>query len=319
MSSPPQTSSLHASPNIYEYTPSTNREVRIKQLSWEAVCPFPKVIKLYTGCSSEKVFMFIVNRVRSKYKKVSYFKDHSRSFTIKQYQHSPASKYLSRRKPGPSRQLHLEDEVLLTLMRIRLDSPVEDLAFRFKISASHVSRILTTFITLLARELEPLIYWPTPEETLAFTHPHFSGDFNKVEGIGDCTEQTIQKSSNTKAQYQTYSSYKSRNTLKKLIFCTKGGSISYVSKTYSGSASDRFITEDCNVVRKFTPGFIAMFDKGFTVQDLFLSRQVKAIIPPFVRSKRQFTPSEVYQNVNVSPELEFLLSVLWEDSKSSDS
>ena len=48
---------------------------------------------------------------------------------------------------------------------------------------------------------------------------------------------------------------------KKLIFCTKGGSISYVSKTYSGSASDRFITEDCNVVRKFTPGFIAMFDK----------------------------------------------------------
>ena len=179
-------------------------------------------------------------------------------------------------------------------MRIRLDSPVEDLAFRFKISASHVSRILTTFITLLARELEPLIYWPTPDETLAFTHPHFSGDFNKVECIGDCTEQTIQKSSNTKAQYQ-YSSYKSRNTLKKLIFCTKGGSISYVSKIYSGSASDRFITEDCNVVRRFTPGFIAMFDKGFTVQDLFLSRQVKAVIPPFVRSKRQFTPSEVYQ------------------------
>ena len=110
MSSPPPTSSPHASPNIYEYTPSTNREVRIKQLSWEAVCPFPKVIKLYnTGCSSEKVFMFIVNRVRSKHKKVSYFKDHSRSFTIKQYQNSPASKYLSRCKPGPSRQLHLED------------------------------------------------------------------------------------------------------------------------------------------------------------------------------------------------------------------
>ena len=83
MSSPPPTSSLYASPNIYEYTPSTNREVRIKQLSWEAVCPFPKVIKLYTGCSSEKVFMFIVNRVRSKHKKVSYFKDSSRSFTIK--------------------------------------------------------------------------------------------------------------------------------------------------------------------------------------------------------------------------------------------
>ncbi|XP_065654460.1 uncharacterized protein LOC136081105 [Hydra vulgaris] len=148
-------------------------------------------------------------------------------------------------------------------MRIRLDSPLQDLAFRFKISVSHASRILTTFITLLARELEPIIYWPTPEETLNFTHPHYIGDFVYVEGIGDCTEQTIQKSANAKAQYQTYSSYKSRNTLKKLIFCTKGGSILFVSK-------------------------------GFNVQDLFLSRQVKAVIPPFLRSKRQFTPSEVY-------------------------
>ena len=31
-------------------------------------------------------------------------------------------------------------------------------------------------------------------------HSHFSGDFNKVEGIGDCTDQWIQRSSNPKAQ-----------------------------------------------------------------------------------------------------------------------
>ncbi|XP_065055340.1 uncharacterized protein LOC135683887 [Rhopilema esculentum] len=178
-------------------------------------------------------------------------------------------------------------------MRIRLDPPIEDLAFRFKISASHASKICTTFFVLLARQLEPLIYWPTPEETLAFKHPHFSGDYNKFEGIGDCTEQVIQKPANSKAQYQTYSTYKSRNTQKKLIFCTKGGSISFVSRSYSGSASDRFITEDSNVVQKFHPGFIAMFDKGYTVQDIFLPRQVKVKVPPFVRSKRQFTPSEI--------------------------
>ncbi|XP_004213091.1 uncharacterized protein LOC101237675 [Hydra vulgaris] len=200
--------------------------------------------------------------------------DYKCSFEPKQYQFSPASKPSSTEKPGPARQLFVEDEVLLTLMRIRLDSPLQDLTF--------------------SRELEPLIYWPAPEETLSFTHPYFIGDFVYVEGIGDCTEQTIQKSANAKAQYQTYSSYKSRNTLKKLIFCTKGGSISFVSKGYSGSSSDRFITENCNVARRFTPGFIALFDKGFNVQDLFLSRQVKAVIPPFLRSKRQFTPSEVY-------------------------
>ena len=86
---------------------------------------------------------------------------------------------------------------------------------------------------------------------------------------------------------------KSRNTHKKLIFCTKSGSIIFVSKSYSGSASDRFITEDCNVANKFTPGFIALFDKGFTVQDIFLPKQVLVKISPFARDKKQFTPSEV--------------------------
>ena len=137
--------------------------------------------------------------------------------------------------------------------------------------------VITTFLIFLSLELKPLIYWPTPEETLSYQHSHFSGTFNKVEGIGDCTEQWIQRSKNADAQYQTYSTYKSHNTLKTLIFCTKSGSISYISEAYGGSSSDRFITEDTNVASKFTPGFTAMFDKGFNVQDLFLVHQVKCV------------------------------------------
>ena len=83
--------------------------------------------------------------------------------------------------------------------------------------------------------------------------PYFSGDFNKVEGIGKCTEQWIQRSSNPKAQYQTYSTYKSHNTVKKLAICTKHGPISYISDAYAGSATDRFVTEDTNIAAQFTP------------------------------------------------------------------
>ena len=75
----------------------------------------------------------------------------------------------------------------MTLMRIRLDSPVEDHAFRYLIG--HASKIITTFISFISLELEPLIYWPTPDETLAYKHHHFTGLFNKCEGIGDCPEQ----------------------------------------------------------------------------------------------------------------------------------
>ena len=129
------------------------------------------------------------------------------------------------------------------------------------ISLSHASNSITTFIIFLGLELTLLIYWPTPYETLPYQHLHFSGAFKKLEGIDDCTEQWIQHSKNVDAQYQTDSTNKSHNTLKKRIFCTKSGSISDISEAYGGSASDRFITNDTNVAAKFTPGFIALFDK----------------------------------------------------------
>ena len=202
--------------------------------------------------------MFIVDHVPPKRKKLQYYRGSSSTTTTpKKYQISPVTQ-LCQRKPGKPRVLSLEDEILMTLMRFRLDAPVEDLAFRFGMSSAHASNIITTFILFLRLELEP-----TVEETLSYTHPHFAGSFHKCEGIGDCTEQYIEHSKNTDAQYQTYSTYKSHNTLKKLIFCTKSGSISYISPTYAGSCSDRFITEDTNVAAKFTPGFMAMFDKGF--------------------------------------------------------
>ena len=270
------------------------------RLHWSSIKENKRIVKLYTGCSSAKIFEFIVDHVRIKHRKLKYYKGaDSISDEPKKYQVSPV-KHLCQRKPGPSRIVSLEDEILITLMRIRLDCPVEDIAFRFGISPSLATSIITTFLIFLGLELKPLIYWPSPGETLSYTHRHFAGTFNKCEGIGDCTEQHIEHSKNADAQYQTYSTYKSNNTLKKLIFCTKSGSISYISEAYAGSCSDRFITEDTNIASKFTPGFIVLFDKGFNVQDLFLSRQVTCVLPPFVRSKRQFTRSEVYQGKRIA-------------------
>ena len=270
------------------------------RLHWVFVKENNRMVKLYTGCPSAKVFEFIVDHVRVKHQKIHYYKGStSMNAGQKQYQLSPV-KNLCQHKPGPPRILPLEEEILMTLMRIRLDCPIEDLAFRFGVSPSLATSIITTLLVFLSLELKPLIYWPTPEETLSYKHSHFKGTFEKCEGIGDCTEQWIEHSKNADAQYQTYSSYKSHNTLKKLIFCTKSGSISYISEAYGGSCTDRFITEDTNIANKFTPGFMVLFDKGFNVQDLFLLRQVKCVLPPFVRSKRQFTRSEVYQGKRVA-------------------
>ena len=146
---------------------------------------------------------------------------------------------------------------MLVFICIHLDSPIEDLAF-----------------------------WPTPEQTLSYKHPHFSGDFTKINKVGDCTEQWIQRSQNSNAQYQTYSTYKSHNTFKKLVICTKQGSINYISDAKVGSATDRLITEDTNRASQFTPSYSFLFDKEFNVQELIFKYKVAARIPPFVRSKK---------------------------------
>ena len=52
-------------------------------------------------------------------------------------------------KPGPQRKTSLEQEFLLTLMRLRLGLLIKDLAFRFQISTTRVSQIWITWVKLL--------------------------------------------------------------------------------------------------------------------------------------------------------------------------
>nr|XP_047135487.1 uncharacterized protein LOC124812653 [Hydra vulgaris] len=241
------------------------------EFTWNRLSHSDRLIKFYTGCT-KKVFMFLVSKGKKKYENVCYYKGKpSQSFKFRSE---------NKKKPGNKRTLTIEDEILLMCMKLRLDLAIQDLAFRFSISNSQCSSILTTWITYFGNELKPLLLWPT-------------GKLHNVEGIIDCTEQKIQKPSNAKAQYQTFSTYKSCNTLKKLVVTTKTGSFSFISKAYGGQASDRHITEDCNVINMFSEGSVCLADKGFNIQDLLLKKKVVLVCPPFKKKGLHFTRTKV--------------------------
>ena len=128
----------------------------------------------------------------------------------------------------------------------------------------------------LGRELESLLYWPTEEETLSYTPKSFVGNLKRLKVLSTALNNVLQSPQMQNCNIRL-STYKSANTLKKLIVCTKAGSISNISDAYGGAASDRFITEDCGVVRKFSQGMVALVDRGFNVQDLFLKHQLQAV------------------------------------------
>ena len=67
-----------------------------------------------------------------------------------------------RQKPGPQRKMRLLDEFLLVFMSLRLLE--QDLARRFCVSVSTVSRVLITWYNVLAANLKHLVVWPSKEE-----------------------------------------------------------------------------------------------------------------------------------------------------------
>ena len=246
-----------------------------------------KLFKMYTGFQNYEMFKFIFEKIKEKASRLSY---HTGMKCLK----------ANKRKPGPEGMLDDEQKFLLTTVKLKLGLTHEDLAFRFGISTSSCSRIVRTWICFLGKELKSLIYFPTAEENLCYYPSCFQQD-DKVRIIIDCTELGLEKPSLAKAQAQTYSNYKSRNTCKVLIGCTPAGYPCFVSKAYGGKASDRFIVENSGFLNMICDGETVMADKGFDIQDLLLAKQSNLIIPPFKRkSEKRFTQGKARQTSQIA-------------------
>ena len=263
-------------------------EPKDKKFTINKISNSDQLIKFYTGIPTFALFQWLVDQIKSHATNMKYFRG-KESMEDKHYQiHNTA-------KPGPNRSMSIEDEFLLTMMKLRLNLKEDDLAFRFDISQSCVSQIISTWIPFLARELEEFIYWPSQNEITLYYPQCFKKYEKTVRCIIDCTEIQIDRPSLAASNNEVYSQYKSRPTLKCLVGITPGGTISYVSKTFGGSNSDKKIVKKTGIVEKFDEGDICMAGRGFNIQELFLQKQVQLIIPPFKRttpSTNQFTLEE---------------------------
>ena len=99
---------------------------------------------------------------------------------------------ITKRKPGPSRKLPPLEEILLVLMRLKAGLFVQDLADRFGISISSVSRIYITWINFLYYELKDLFPFPS-QELVRKNMPKEFAQYPTTRIILDCTELFIQR------------------------------------------------------------------------------------------------------------------------------
>ena len=121
--------------------------------------------------------------------------------------------------PGSSRDhvLSVEDEFLLVMMKLRLGLTNLDLAMRFNVAEATISNTFITWLNLLFIQLGTLKIWPHRNVILENMPKKFKEDYPNNIIIIDCTELKIQCPSSLVIQSQSYSNYKSTNTLEFLL------------------------------------------------------------------------------------------------------
>ena len=143
-------------------------------------------------------------------------------------------------KKGQKHFLEADDELFLTLCRLRFNIPEKVLADNYNISVSEVSSIFATWLDLPFSRLIQLPVWAT-RRTVEETMLEVSRQkYPLTRVVLDCTELFIEKPSCFRAQSETYSLYKSHNTAKGLVAIAPNGALTFVSDLYGGHCSDSY-------------------------------------------------------------------------------
>ena len=179
-------------------------------------------------------------------------------------------------------------QFIMTLMRLRLNLTLTDLGYSYHVHESTVSRVFTLWINLMHTRLSPLIRWPEREQLWKTTPLSFSKHFStNVAIIIDCFEIFCDKPTNLLARSTTFSTYKHHNTVKYLIGISPQGVISFISEGWGGRCSDKFITENCGILKNLLPGDVVLADRGFDIQDSVACYYAEIKIPDFTKGKKQ--------------------------------
>ncbi|XP_030227299.1 uncharacterized protein LOC115554647 isoform X2 [Gadus morhua] len=188
-----------------------------------------------------------------------------------------------------NRCLPLIDELFLFLVYLSLGLKERDLADRFNVHQSTVSRTIRTWANFLYTVLGAVGIWMSPDAVRAMM-PDVFEKYSDTQVIVDCTELKCQTPSSLLLQSEMYSQYKSHTTVKGMIGVSPHGAVTFVSTLYSGSISDKELFKQSGIIPLLDENMAVMVDKGFSIDDLVPGKVHR---PPFLGRNSQLSREDV--------------------------
>ncbi|XP_042350772.1 uncharacterized protein LOC121949214 [Plectropomus leopardus] len=174
------------------------------------------------------------------------------------------------------------DQILMTLMKLRQNFDMADLARRFKTLVTEVRMTVGVWIDIMCEHIKDLVVW-LPRETIKATLPKaFKGPFSNTTCVIGCTEAVVQKTRNRDPRSESYSHYLANSTVKYLMAISPCGIIMFISSVYDDKCGDKYMVQTSGLLDYLRPGDEVMMDeRGFELGDLLEKRWIKLILPAF--------------------------------------
>lgn len=187
---------------------------------------------------------------------------------------------------GQSKTLPFREQLLLTLVWLRLYLVLEALGYLFGVDKSTASRYTHSVLPVLRQVGEATLGWPEPPQR---------GQGKRLEQVWqeqpdllayvDATEQRIRRSSNNEQQKKDFSGKKNQHTRKTQFIVNEAGLVRDLSLSSPGSKHDRKHFSDSGAAAKIPKEITVGGDLGYQgIQDDLLDHSV---ILPFKKSKLQ--------------------------------
>lgn len=264
--------------------------VQVNLLDYER-CSNGRKFKFWTGLTKENfevLYDMIGGEACVKYLKYNYKED-----TPKKGKNNEKEEDL---------RLGYKDRLFLFLLRLRRGLPLEELSWLSGFSLSHTGEVcyaLTRTIAESFKVLEPQCF-PTVAAQKMYKSPQMY-PFNNLRLILDGVEFKIEMPSNFEMQGNTFSPYKSTNTMRFIVGISCSGATVYVSPACEGHLTENDAVLKSGLLEKLEKGDVVMTDRGFDLEHQLQAVGAIQIKPPSRFGGRPLTAEDEVLTKAIAP------------------